>query len=117
MSSSDAEVVKITTGMLFSVGLSLISSRTSRPSFFGRFRSKQDQIRARSLGVLTLTIQKVHCFCPTPRHVQLDMQLGVFKRFPREPNIAGAVLNQKNFNRSASVPIDFIVSHFFLAQP
>jgi len=47
----------------------------------------------------TLTIQKVHCFCSIQRHVQVDMQLGVFKRFPREPIIAGAVLNQKNLNR------------------
>jgi len=29
----------------FSTGLCLISSRTSRPSFFGRFKSSQDQIR------------------------------------------------------------------------
>ena len=32
--------------------------------FLGQVQIKQDQIRARSFGVLTLTIQKVHCFCP-----------------------------------------------------
>src|ERR1700730_7401035 len=29
------------------------------------------------------------------------MYLGVFKRFPREPDIPGAVFNQKNFHRFA----------------
>src|ERR1700730_13436295 len=67
--------------------------------FLGQVQIKQDQIRARRLAVLTLTIQKVHCFCPVRRHVQVDIHLGVFKRFPREPDIAGAVLNQKNLNR------------------
>src|SRR6266566_3557041 len=41
MSSSAAEVVKTTTGILFRLGSSLISSRTSRPLFLGRFRSNK----------------------------------------------------------------------------
>src|ERR1700719_4443309 len=30
--------------------------------------------------------------------MQIDVHLGVFKRFPREPHIAGAVFNQKYFD-------------------
>src|ERR1035438_1668108 len=78
ISASAAEVVKITTGMLFSVGLSLIPSRTSQPSFLGRFRSSKIK-SGRGAG-------------------QVDMHLGVFKRFPRQPNIAGTILHHENFD-------------------
>ena len=49
--------------------------------------------------MLALAPQESHCFCPIRRDVQVDMHLGVFKRFPREPDIAGTIFNQKNFDR------------------
>jgi hypothetical protein len=52
----DAEVVKTTTGMLFSVGLSLDFLQNLPAVFLRQVQIKQDQIRARSVGVLTLTI-------------------------------------------------------------
>jgi hypothetical protein len=41
--------------------------------------------------MLPLAPQKSHCFCPIRRDVQVDRHLGVFKHFPREPNIAKTI--------------------------
>ena len=46
-----------------------------------------------------LSIEKVHRFYPIRRHVQVDMHLGVFEGFPCEPDIAGAIFYQKDFDR------------------
>jgi hypothetical protein len=35
--------------------------------------------------------QESHCFCAIRRDVQVDMHIGVFKRLPREPDIAIAL--------------------------
>jgi hypothetical protein len=62
--------------------------------------------------VLTLTMQKVHCFCPIrmPRaSVQVDMHLGVFKRSPVSRTSPGLSSSKRTSIGSAS---RFIISHY-----
>jgi hypothetical protein len=115
-SASDADVVKITTGMLFSPGLCLISSRTSRPSFFGRFRSSKIRSGRGTLECFPSRFRKSIASAPSRRHVQVDMHLGVLERFPCEPDIAGTVFYQKDFDRNCFRSNVFIISQFFLAK-
>src|ERR1700735_1638287 len=35
--------------------------------------------------------------------MHVDMNLGVLKRFPRKPNVARAIFNQKNFHRGGAL--------------
>jgi hypothetical protein len=59
-------VVKITTGMLFSTGLSLSSAKTLPAVLFGQVQIEQDQIRARRIGVLPFAPQKRSLLLPHP---------------------------------------------------
>src|SRR5580704_8817245 len=58
MSSSAPDVVKMTTGMDFSLGSALISSRTCQPPFLGRFKSNRMRSGCGALACLPCRFRK-----------------------------------------------------------
>src|ERR1700730_11395073 len=68
------------------------------PILLGQVHIEQDQMRARNTGVLSLASEKSHCLYPVRCDVQVDMHLGVLKRFPRQQDIVSPVFNQENFD-------------------
>src|SRR5947209_1536650 len=95
MSSSAVEVVKMTTGILFRLGSSLISSRTSRPPFLGRFRSNRIRSGRGALACFPCRHRKDVASIPSEATCRV-LHLGVSQGLLSEPYIAGAVFHQEN---------------------
>jgi len=63
--------------------------------------------------VLPFAPQKRSLFLPYAKPREVDIHLGVFKHFPREPDIVGTVFKRKNFD---SWRARFVRSHESLLE-
>src|SRR5215469_10036534 len=70
MSSSEADVVRITTGMWVSLGSDLIFARTCLPSYLGRLRSSRTRSTRGGIRMRAPLVQEVQRFLSVAGHVQ-----------------------------------------------
>src|ERR1700722_3088584 len=115
ISASDAEVVKITTGMLFSVGLSLISARTCLPSFLGRFRSSKIRSGRGELRCSPSRPRKAMASAPSDATCRLIRTLASLNASRVSRTSPGLSSTNRTSIDAALVPIDSIISHLFPA--
>src|ERR1700678_1579259 len=99
--------------MLFSVGLSLISSKTSRPSFLGRFRSSKTRSGRGTLAYSPSCLRKAIAFAPSEATCKLMYILASLNASRVSRTSPGLSSTKRITIGSACVAFDFIVSHFF----
>src|ERR1035438_9343213 len=104
MSSSACEVVSTTTGMNFSISSALISASTSRPSFFGRFRSSR--IRSGRTAVLNWPSPRRYDRASTPSRTTFKwFQTRPDFRASRVSRTSAALSSTKRISTGPAVPV------------
>src|SRR4030042_3745098 len=75
MSCSSAEMVRMTTGIRLRSSSPLMSARTSRPSFFGRFRSRRTRSGRGAVECSPSRLRKAKASTPSCTHLRLFLTL------------------------------------------
>ena len=103
MSSSASEVVRTTTGMSASFASALTSASTSRPSFFGRFRSRRMMSGRGTPAYGAALVEEIQRRGAVLDHVETVADLGLLQGLLGQIDVAGVVFHQKNFDHLPAV--------------
>jgi hypothetical protein len=98
MSSSDAEVVRITTGTGLRSGSDLICSRILASVIFRQVEVEQNQVDSGRIRILAAPVKEVQRLLPVTDHVQPIVELVVLESLARHELVARIFLDQQDLD-------------------